>query len=228
MWAAWRALARLGLALDTSFLQGYRHQSGFLNGSALPARFIDRNGTLLDCWEQSTVLGDDTLVTTKTMLPVKSEQECINLSLQLIRELAMCYHSVFHPYFHPVNVGGRGRIHTVRWLEEVLQEGARLGMPAPSCDQWLAFTRARRTASIEDLRWDEAACRLSFRLCGALPVEALTVIVPDLAEGDTRITVNSPPVAPAQIAGDRTLCGFCTDIDPDLESSIVVEYRHNG
>lgn len=126
-----RTFAELGIGLDTSFLQGYRHQSGFLNGSTLLARSIHISGALLDCWEQSTVLGDDTLATIRTMLPVKSEQECIALSLRLMRELAGRYHGVIHPYFHPVNVGGRGGMHTARWLEAVLREARRLGLPAP-------------------------------------------------------------------------------------------------
>jgi len=168
--------ADCGLRLDTSFLEGYRFQSGYLNGSALPARFVDRGGRALDCWEQSTVHGDDTLVTTKVMLPTKSEQECIDLSL--------CrYHGVFHPYFHPVNVGGHGRIHTARWLDTVLAEGARLGMPSPSPDEWLHFTEARRAAGIADVTWDPATGELRFRIEGGLPISGLTVLLPRHAGG---------------------------------------------
>lgn len=176
-----RLLADLGLHLETSFLEGYRFQSGFLNGSALPTRFVDREGRLLDCWEQSTVLGDDTLVTTKTMLPPRSEDQCIDLSLRLMRELARRWHGVFHPYFHPINVGGRGRIDTARWLECVLSEAGRLGMPAPGPDAWLDFTRARRTAQIDRLRWNAGERELRFRLTAGRAVEGLTVLLPRYA-----------------------------------------------
>jgi len=176
-----RLLADLGLRLETSFLEGYRHQSGFLNGSALPVRFVDREGRVLDCWEQSTVLGDDTMVTTKTMLPPRSEEQCIELSLQLMRELAGRWHGVFHPYFHPINVGGRGRINTVRWLECVLSEAGRLGMPAPSPDGWLRFTQARRATRIHGLRWDPAARELHFSLLSGEAIQGLTLLLPHYA-----------------------------------------------
>lgn len=173
-----RIYADCGLRLDTSFAQGYRFQSGYLNGSALLARFIDREGRLIDCWEQSTILGDDILVTTKTMLPAHTEQQCIELSLQIMRELAHDYHGVFHPYFHPINVGGHGRMHTAHWLDVVLAEGARLGMPSPSPEQWLHFTEARRVVAVRDVVWDHATGVLSFRLQAPLAVSGLTVLLP--------------------------------------------------
>lgn len=188
-----RLLADLGLRLETSFLEGYRFQSGFLNGSALPARFVDREGGLLDCWEQSTVLGDDTMVTTKTMLPPRTEEQCIELSLRLMRELAGRWHGVFHPYFHPVNIGGRGRMNTMRWLECVLAEAGRLAMPAPSPDAWVRFTAARRATRIHGLRWNPAERDLRFSLLSGEAIEGLTVLLPHstgrrpervLADGD--------------------------------------------
>jgi hypothetical protein len=213
-----RTLADLGLAMETSFLQGYRYQSGFLNGSALPARFIDRNGKILECWEQSTTLGDDTMVTTKTMLPVKSEQECIDLSLELMRELAGRYHGVFHPYFHPINVGGHGRLPTERWLDTVLAEAGRLGMPAPSCDRWLSFTRARRAARIDGIQWDRDAGALHFRLTGALPAEGLTVLVPAASS----VEVGGDECALSEVTGQSA---FTADLPKSAELSVDVTCR---
>jgi len=175
--------AEAGLRLDTNFMEGYRYQSGHLNGSALPARFVDREGWLLDCWEQSTVHGDDTLITDKVMLPAHSEQQCIDLSLRIMRELARDYHGVFHPYFHPVAVGGHGRMHTARWLDAVLAEGVRLGLPSPSPDQWLHFVEARRAVEIQDVAWDGATRTLAFRTDAPAGIEGLTVLLPPHAGG---------------------------------------------
>ncbi len=176
-----RIFAEAGLRLDTNFMEGYRYQSGHLNGSALPARFVDREGRLIDCWEQSTVHGDDTLITEKVMLPAHSEQQCIELSLSLMRELAHDYHGVFHPYFHPVAVGGHGRMHTARWLDAVLAEGTRLGLPSPGPDQWLHFVEARRAAEIREVAWDGAARALAFRIDAPAGIEGLTVLLPPRA-----------------------------------------------
>ena len=211
-----RTLADLGLALETSFLQGYRHQSGYLNASALPARFVGRSGEVLDCWEQSTVLGDDTMVTTKTMLPVNSEQQCIDLSLTLMRELATRYHGVFHPYFHPINVGGHGRMHTARWLGEVLGEAQRLGMPAPSCDEWIAFTRGRREARIADLQRDDD--EVSVRLQAGRSVEGLTVVVGDAS----RVEVDGAPCDFADRPAGRAVC---VDLASGEELSVTARYE---
>ncbi len=186
-------LADSDLRLDTSFTSGYRFQSGYLNGSALPARFVDRNGDVMDCWEQSTVHGDDTLWTTKTMLPPHSEEQCIELSLGVMRELAVLYHGVYHPYFHPVNLGGRGAVPTPRWFEMVLEEAACLGMPAPSCEEWLDFSDARRAARVGEVTWD--ADTLRFSLTSELAVKALTILLPPHA-GATPVTakVDGEPV----------------------------------
>jgi len=186
-----RIFAEAGLRLDTNFMEGYRYQSGHLNGSALPARFVDREGRLIDCWEQSTVHGDDTLITDKVMLPAHSEQQCIDLSLRIIRELAHQYHGVFHPYFHPVAVGGHGRMHTARWLDAVLAEGVRLGLPSPSPDQWLHFVQARRAAAIGDVAWDRASGALSLRLEAPEAIAGLTVLLPRHAgAAPDRVTID--------------------------------------
>ncbi len=176
-----RIFADAGLRLDTNFMAGYRYQSGYLNGSALPARFVDREGRLIDCWEQSTIHGDDTLITDKVMLPAHAERQCIELSLSLMRELAHDYHGVFHPYFHPVAVGGHGRMHTARWLDAVLAEGTRLGLPSPGPDRWLHFVEARRAIAIQDLVWDRGARTLRFRLDAPAAIAGLTVLLPPCA-----------------------------------------------
>ncbi len=221
-----RALVECGLHLDTSYLEGYRFQSGFLNGSALPARFVDREGRVLDCSQQSTVLGDDTLVTPKTMLPPKSEEECIDLSLRLMQELAQLYHGVFHPYFHPINVGGRGRMHTARWLDEVLTEGRRLGLPSPSCDEWLHFNEGRRAAQIERVTWDPGLGELRFRIQGGLPIRGLTVLLPRHAgSAPEHATVGGDPSDLCPVAHERLgWTAMQLDLTPDAGTQVSVSY----
>jgi hypothetical protein len=54
-----RLLAEHGLRLDADMAGGYRFVSGYLNGSALPVKFMSRDGAVLDCYSQSTVQTED-------------------------------------------------------------------------------------------------------------------------------------------------------------------------
>jgi len=177
-----------GLRLDTNFLNGYRYQSGYANGSALPARFVDRNGTLLDCWEQSTVHGDDVLCGTKCMLPPYSQDECTELSRATIRELAETYHGVYHPYFHPLYLGGRGAIPTAEWFVEVLRAGKRHGLPSLNAEEWLAFNDARRSVVMDRVTWDPESGELQAVLRADESAEGMTVMLPAI-EGRSARTV---------------------------------------
>jgi len=170
--------ADCGLRLDTTFISGYRFQSGYANGSALPVRFMSRSGEVIDCYEQCTIHGDDVMASTKTLLPAQNEDECIELSLQVLHECATAYHGVYHPYFHPVYLGERGAIPTRRWFVRVLQAAQRHGMPSVSADEWLAFNDARRSVVMRDLIWRPETGELSLKVESGLPVRGLTVLLP--------------------------------------------------
>ena len=185
-----------------------------------------RDGEVLDCWEQSTVHGDDVLWTTKTMLPPYSEDGCIVLGMSLMSELAGVYHGVFHPYFHPVNLGGRGAVPTARWFERVLEEAQRLGMPAPGADEWLDFNDARRSARIEDVVWDKSADTLHFRISTDLPVEGLTVLLPrhaGVAPASAEVNKEAAPLRPVH---HERLNWTALEIDlaANTESRVTVAY----
>ena len=190
-----RILADHGLRLDTSFINGYLCREGYLNGSALPVRFIGRDGRLINCREQSTIHGDDTLWSTKCMLPSYSEAERMELSLRLMRELAEVHHGVYHPYFHPICLGARGSINTADWFQSVLRAAGDLGLPMPSADDWLAFNDARDAVAIGQVRWDSSRATLSFALRAPAAIAGLTVLLPPyMQRAPRRATVDAEPV----------------------------------
>jgi hypothetical protein len=174
-----RLYAEVGLRLDTSFLNGYRYQSGYANGSGLPVRFVDRAGEVLDCYEQATVHGDDVLCTTKCLLPARTEDAALELSLQTMRDCATRTHGVFHPYFHPIYLGDRGGLSTRRWFRSVLEGARRLNLPSVSADGWLDFTDARRAVQWQAVEWSPLEQRLTFVLHSPLAVKGLTILLPD-------------------------------------------------
>lgn len=171
-----KLLADHGLRMETSFACGYRYQSGYANGSALPAKFISRDGQVLDCYEQSTVQTEDGSASHKCLLPPLDEQQAFALARKLMHELAQRYHGVFHPYFHPRNLAGRGAVACQTWYREVLRTARDLGMPSLNATEWLAFSDARRAVTISDRQWQDGS--LHFTLAGPLPVAGLTVLLP--------------------------------------------------
>jgi hypothetical protein len=176
-----KLFAEVGLRLDTNFISGYRYQSGYANGSGLPVRFIDRRGEIIDCTEQCTIHGDDVMASAKSLLPPLSEDECIALSLQVMRESATRYHGVFEPYFHPIYLSGRGGIPTQRWFRTVLSAAREAGLPSVNAEEWLDFNDARRGVGIEGSKWDAGIGELQFEMSAPRAVGGLTVLLPPCA-----------------------------------------------
>jgi hypothetical protein len=177
-----RIYAENGLRLDTSFSAGYRYVSGYLNGSALPVRFIDRNGAIIDCYEQNTVQTEDGACSPKCLLPVASEAEAIGESMRLIRQCAEAHHGVFHPYFHPRNLAGRGQVSCQRWFREVLRATREQNLLNVSTYEWLRFNDARREVSLENIAWHPAAEELRFTLRSPSAIDGLTVLLPPFSD----------------------------------------------
>ena len=135
---------------------------GYLNGSGLPVRFMDSDGRFIDLYEQVTISTDDGWRTDKTFLPAKSLDECIAASRQQADDARGRYHTVYHPYFHPISLDVRG---LMPWFDAMLAYTADL--PRFSDVDWVAFNEARRSttprwcsrAPLPPLRWTESRCR---------------------------------------------------------------------
>ena len=220
-----RLYAETGLRLDTSFINGYRYQSGYANGSGLPVRFAGRAGEIIDCYEQTTIHGDDVLCTTKCLLPARTEDEALQLSLQTMRDCATRYHGVYHPYFHPIYLGGRGGLPTRGWFQGVLAEARRLGLPSLGADEWLAFTDARRGVGLSVAEWDRGDRRLSFTVRSSSAVAGLTLLLPDCCQmTPTQASIDGQRVELSRPALEG---GRWAAIELDLaatEASVVVAY----
>lgn len=171
-------LLRHGLRLDTSFAPGYRFMSGYVNGSALPLRFVDREGSIIDCWEHSTVQTEDGALSPKCLLPPLTVEQGLAQSCDLIRRAAGDFHGAFHPYFHPVNLGGR-KLDCAGWFRGVLREARSRGLPAANATEWLRFNDARRQVQVDGLRAGEE--RIEFALRATEPVAGLTTLLPPWA-----------------------------------------------
>jgi hypothetical protein len=169
-----RLLAEHGLRLDTDFVSGFRFVSGYPNGSALPVKFISREGEVLDCYSQSTVQTEDCSCSPKCLLPPMTE--ALALARELLADCAGRWHGVFHPYFHPVSLSGRGSVACQNWFRQILRAARDLDLPSVNAGQWLQFNDARRAVTVDVLAWDGETLVLALQAREA--VAGLTLLLP--------------------------------------------------
>jgi len=221
-----RVFTECGLRLDTSFAAGVRWTSGYLNGSALPAKFIDRNGNVLDCYEQSTIQTEDGTCSPKNQLPVATEDEALELSRGLIRNTAEVFHGAYHPYFHPISLAGRGSVSCQRWFKGVLQATRDYGLPSVNAGEWLKFNDARRAVQIQQVVWNPHAGELTFEISARLPVAGLTVMLPPCGDRTPQsATMDREPLAVAPVAHERLGWSVVEmDLGAGASRSVAVHY----
>lgn len=118
-----------------------------------------------------------------------TEDEAFALGAQLLHDCAWRWHGVFHPYFHPISLAGRGSVQCQDWFRGILRAGKALGLPSVNAGEWLDFNDARRAVRPETLDWDEET--LSLAVAGPA-ITGLTLLLPPWSQaGKTRATVRA-------------------------------------
>jgi hypothetical protein len=147
---------------------------------------------VIDCYSQSTVQTEDGSCSPKCLLPPLSEAEALALARELLQDCARRWHGVFHPYFHPISLAGRGAVACQAWFRQVLRTARDLGLPSVNTSEWLDFNDARRAVKVEALAWDGQT--LTFALRTPQPVAGLTILLPPWGEAETLVaTVDGVP-----------------------------------
>jgi len=177
-----RLLAEHGLRLDTDYVSAYRFVTGYPNGSALPVKFISREGEVLDCYSQSTVQTEDGSCSPKCLLPPMTEDEALAVARQLLADCAGRWHGVFHPYFHPVSLAGRGKVECQNWFRQILRAAHDLDLPSVNAGEWLDFNDARRAVAVDILGWDGQTLILALQ--APVAVDGLTLLLPPWRGGE--------------------------------------------
>ena len=216
-----RILAENGLRLDTDFAGGYRYVSGYLNGSALPVRFVSRDGEVLDCYSQNTVQTEDGSCTPKCLLPPMSEAEALALARELLTDCARRWHGVFHPYFHPLSLAGRGSVACQTWFRRILRAARELGLPSVNAGEWLEFNDARRAVAIGARQWDGET--LVVVLQAPVAVAGLTLLLPPWGAG--RPLTATVAGAPAEVGELRYEGLLWAAVVLDLPAAERIEVR---
>ncbi len=186
IWAGWMEMAKYlrenGVRLDTNFAAGPYFRQGYLNGSGLPVKFMDEEGTLLDIYEQCTMSTDDGWLSDKMFLPALSVEACIALSAQQADAAIDRFHTVYHPYFHPTRTRP-GPLSAQRWLEGALRHCRDRGFTFVSGVDWVAFNDGRRGLRLAEYRFDPESTVLEFALEAEVAVEGVTLSLPYTCRG---------------------------------------------
>jgi hypothetical protein len=150
----------------------------YLNGSGRPMRFVDLDGTVVDCFQQATQAYDDGSVKQKLSADPAGEAA---LTRRLMEEKLSRYFSPLSMLSHPVSF----YTYSSEYMNRCWGAARDLGMPIWSAFEWAAFTRARDRAAIRDARWQDGT--FSCRVEGASPNGSLTLMVP--VDGDATVEV---------------------------------------
>lgn len=198
IWVGWTEMATYlrenEVRLDTNFAAGRYHHAGYVNGSGLPVKFMDEDGRLIDVYEQTTMSTDDGWSTDKIFAPAMSVAECIALSKEQADDAIDRYHTVYHPYFHPLRTRA-GPTSSQQWLESVLAYCRDRSFYFVSGVDWVDFNDARRALQLTSYEYSPESLTLRFTLVAVLSVPALSLILPYAFHG--------APMQCAQVNGER-------------------------
>ena len=178
IWVGWvesaKYMAKNRLKMDTSFAPGRCYQEGFICGSGLPFKFMDRDGRLIDLYEQATLETDDGSFTSKTLFPPLTQEEAAAHSLDLIDKCVNKYHCVYHPYFHPLNI--REEVFGTYRLEKVLEKLKELNVRTVNDEEWIKFNEARRALKVQIV--EAGSGRVTYSVKASKTIEDVTFMFP--------------------------------------------------
>ncbi len=210
IWAGWTETAAYlrenDVRLDTNFAPGRYHHSGYINGSGLPVKFMDEDGRLIDLYEQATLSTDDGWTTDKLFAAPYSVEECIAQSKVQADAAFDRFHTVYHPYFHPIRTRS-GPLSTQSWLEGILAYCRGRGFHFFSGVDWVDFNDGRRSLALADYGYDRETQTLTFTLTASDSARTLSLILPHCYHGAPmrRASMNgdSVPIEPQELEGRR-------------------------
>lgn len=185
---------------------GWSH--GHLNGSGLPARFVDEAGQVIDCYQQPTQVVDEQLLGVMGGGEGLSGREAAAVVAQQLERAgsdtpaALC--AVFHAdSFEPAV--GRGA-EAGAFLDGVLEACRTRRVPVITAGHWLRFLDARRATAIDARSWEAAAGRLTCVVrVGAGAAPGLGLLLPAVIDGrrlrDVRLDGGPAALVPLTRAG---------------------------
>lgn len=218
-----RIYERMGIRMDLTYVSYLPGMDGYMTGSALPMRFVDPNGSVIDVYQQPTQFEDDI-----QMGPWRAQglslEEATKRSVDMLRESIERFHEPvvmnIHPKHYATFSGG--------WTRNTMAYARDHGVPIWSADRWLAFWETREAAQFTGLTFQAGV--LSFNIRGNGPRESLTLLVPSALDvrriRSLYIDGHLQPLALRSVRG-RTYVIVEVDVPPAKQIAVVATYRQS-
>jgi hypothetical protein len=147
-WTGYNAQAAIyadaGFRMEFNCYSVPPYQAGYMNGSALPARFLNARGQFLPCYQQATQFADDILVGDGAHSVQVDGETAGEWLVQALEASADRYHGAIVVNVHPHRFA-RSR----PMLERALRYCSEAGIPVLDAESWCAFTLAARQVELD-------------------------------------------------------------------------------
>lgn len=159
---------RMGIRMDLTYVSYLPAMDGYMSGSALPMRFVDTNGLIINVYQQPTQFEDDIQMIRQSL----TTKQATERSVEMLRQSIERFHEPVVMNMHPFNyVKFSGE-----WARNTMAFAKENGIPIYSAEQWLAFWEAREQAEFTKITFQGNV--LSFNIQGKEPVEGITLMIP--------------------------------------------------
>lgn len=215
-----KAYRRNGFRMDLSYVSYLPGMDGYMSGSALPMRFVDPDGRIIDVYQQPTQFEDDIQMGTWHAQGLSSE-EATKRSVDMLQQSIARFHEPvvmnIHPKHYATLSGG--------WARNTMAYARDHGVPIWSADRWLAFWESREAARFTGLTFRENM--LSFGIQGDGPRETLTLMIPAASESRQirSLCIDGHPQSfSLRCVWDRTYAMVEVDVQPDKQITVAASY----
>ncbi|HRW04853.1 MAG TPA: hypothetical protein P5121_07150 [Caldilineaceae bacterium] len=167
--------AKLGIHMDLNYI-AVSPYLGHLCGSGRPLRFVDTDGTVIDCFQQPTHWTEECLIHPEFVFSFKwTVERAVAETGALIQRAATEFYTPIALNSHPVSFA----TYSSPLIEGNWDTALDAGMIILSADDWLAWTEAREQVQI-------SRDGTGYRIMAPVAIERLTFLLPP-----------APAIAPA-------------------------------
>lgn len=189
-WMGWvtqaRLLAEVGVGMDFTYVNFIPVYDGYMTGSGLPMRFVNRFGKIADIFQQLTQYEDDVIISQMFYSSNWSTEEALTRFRELLKNSITRFHTAvtinFHPPFYLFPIPDSVNSNKA-WTLGCIEIAKELEVPIVSGDQWHDFVRARTQVRIRGFR--ENASGYEFFLDAPRKVQGLSLMIPSNQKGQT-------------------------------------------
>ncbi len=189
-WMGWvtqaRLLAEVGVGMDFTYVNFIPVYDGYMTGSGLPMRFVNRFGKIADIYQQLTQYEDDVIISQMFYSSNWSTEEALTRFRELLNNSIARFHTAvainFHPPFYLFPIPDSVNSNKA-WTLGCIEIAKELGVPIVSGDQWHDFVRARSQVRIRGFRENESG--YEFLVDAPRQVHGLSLMIPAQQAGQT-------------------------------------------